>query len=80
MVMRMERMTVNVPRDLVELTNIIAKEKNISRSKLVSACLREMANKRLEEEMIEGYKAMSKANLKFAEESLHLASEWLPKE
>jgi len=78
--MQMERMTVSVPRDLIKIADTIAKEKKISRSKLVSKCLREMANQRLSEEMIEGYKAMSKENLKFAEESLHLASEWLTKE
>jgi metal-responsive CopG/Arc/MetJ family transcriptional regulator len=75
MVIRAEKLTISLPSDLIELTDAIAKERRISRSKVVSECLREMAAKRLEAQMIEGYKAMAKANLKFAEDSIHLANE-----
>lgn len=80
MVTRTEKMTISIPHDLLSITDEIAKEKKISRSKVVSSCLREMASKRLESQMIEGYKAMAKANLKFAEDSICLANEVLNKE
>ncbi len=75
-----EKLTISLPRELIKLTDDIAKERKISRSKVISACLREMADKRLEAKMIEGYKATSKANLDFAESSIHLAKEILIKE
>jgi metal-responsive CopG/Arc/MetJ family transcriptional regulator len=80
MVTRSEKLTISIPSDLLSITDQIAKEKKISRSKVVSSCLREMADKRLEAQMIEGYKAMAKANLKFAEDSIHLANEILNRE
>jgi metal-responsive CopG/Arc/MetJ family transcriptional regulator len=78
--MQVERITISIPRDLVKLADEIAKKENSNRSKVVSACLREMADKRLETEMIEGYKATAQANLQFAEDSIHLANEILDKE
>jgi len=75
--MHAKKVTISLPRDLLRLTDAIAKEKRISRSKVVSSCLRELAQKRLEAEMIEGYKETAKSNLKFAESSIHLANEIL---
>ena len=72
-----EKVTISLPRNLIELTDEIAKERNVSRSKVVSACLQELADKRLREEMEEGYKALGKEHLKFAEDSIHLANEIL---
>lgn len=80
MVVRVEKLTISLPCDLIQFTDTIAKEKKISRSKVVSEYLREMANKRLEAEMIEGYKATARGNLKFAEDSIHLANEILDRE
>jgi metal-responsive CopG/Arc/MetJ family transcriptional regulator len=80
MAMQTEKLTISVPSDLLKLTDEIAKEKNVSRSKLISSCLRDLADKRLEARMIEGYKAIAKDNLKFAENSIHLANEVLTKE
>jgi metal-responsive CopG/Arc/MetJ family transcriptional regulator len=39
MTMQIERLTISLPRDLVALTDKIAHEKKISRSKVVAACL-----------------------------------------
>jgi metal-responsive CopG/Arc/MetJ family transcriptional regulator len=80
MAIQAEKITISLPSDLVQLTNSIAKEKKISRSKLVSACLREMVSKRLEAQMIEGYKEMAKANSEFSEDSIYLANEVLNEE
>jgi DNA-binding transcriptional regulator GbsR (MarR family) len=38
----------------------VAKERKTSRSKVVSSCLEELAKKRLEAEMEEGYRAMAR--------------------
>lgn len=76
--MQIERITISLPRDLVALTDEIAHEKKISRSKVVSVCLQELADKRLRREMEEGYKAMAKEHLMFAREAIKIAHEVIP--
>lgn len=79
MVMQTEKITISIPRDLLMIADEIAKEKKISRSKVVSSCLREIAEKRFREKMEEGYRALAHENLKFAGESIHLAQETFDK-
>jgi metal-responsive CopG/Arc/MetJ family transcriptional regulator len=79
-VIRTEKLTISIPRDLAKVTDEIAKEKKITRSKLVVSCLKEMVDKRLEARMVQGYKATSKASLDFAESNIALADEILNKE
>jgi len=69
------KLTVSVPRSLVKLADTIAKEKKTSRSKVVAACLQELAKQRLEKELEEGYRAMSKKNLETASVSFGAQSE-----
>lgn len=78
MATRVEKITVSLPRELIALTDEIAREKRVSRSKVVSACLRELAEKRLEAEMEEGYKAMAKEQRKFARMSFELQRRTVP--
>jgi len=73
-----EKVTISVPKNLIEITDRIAQEKKISRSKVVSVCLEEFAQKWLRAEMEEGYKALAKENLQFAEDLIHAANEILP--
>jgi metal-responsive CopG/Arc/MetJ family transcriptional regulator len=73
-----EKITISLPRDLIQLADELAKEKRVSRSKVVSSCLRELADKRLRRQMEEGYKAIAKENQQFAEQALNLANEVLP--
>jgi metal-responsive CopG/Arc/MetJ family transcriptional regulator len=80
MAMQVEKLTISLPRDLVQLADAIAKERKISRSKLVASCIKEMADKRLEERMIEGYKATAKTNLEFAESSVPVVREVIKKD
>ena len=54
------KLTVSVPAELVKLADKVAKEKKISRSKVVSSCLQELAKQRFEADLEEGYKAMAK--------------------
>lgn len=60
------KLTVTVPRNLISLADQIANEKRISRSKLVSYCLQELAEKRMIAKMEEGYKAMAGELREFA--------------
>ncbi len=72
------KVTISLPRDLVLLTDEIAKERKVSRSKVVSSCLRELAKRRFEAEMEEGYKAMAEEHLEFAKLAMGVAHEILP--
>ena len=65
------KLTVSVPAELVKLADKVAKEKKISRSKVVSSCLQELAKQRFQADLEEGYKAMAKE-----EKSEREALEW----
>lgn len=71
------KLTVSLPQRLIAVTDEVAHEKKISRSRVISLCLQELAEKRLQQKMEEGYKAMAKENLKFAEQSIDLTHEIL---
>jgi len=53
------RFTVVAPRELKDLVDDIAREEKTSRSQVISRCLEELAKKRTEQLMEEGYKAMA---------------------
>ena len=53
------KLTVSVPAELVKMADKVAKEKKISRSKVVSSCLQELAKQRFQAELEEGYRAMA---------------------
>jgi metal-responsive CopG/Arc/MetJ family transcriptional regulator len=78
MASQVEKVTISLPQELIRFTDEIARERRTSRSKVVSSCLRELADKRLREQMEEGYKAMAKENRRFAEVAGKLAEEVLP--
>ena len=78
MASQVEKLTISLPRNLISLTDKIAKEMKISRSKVVSSCLRELAEKRLREEMEEGYKAMAEENKQFANMAFELQRRVVP--
>ena len=73
------KLTLSLPRDLISLTDEIAREKKISRSKLVAMCLQELAKERFREQMEEGYKAMAKEQQEIADMTLELQREIVPK-
>jgi len=78
MAVKVAKLTISVPRDLIALIDEIANEWNVSRSKVFSTCLQEFANKRLREEMVEGYRVMAEGNLQVAREAMKIAHEVLP--
>ena len=78
MAVKVTKLTISIPHDLITLTDEIAKEWKVSRSKVFSTCLQVFANKRLREEMVEGYRVMAEGNLQFAREAMEIAPEVLP--
>ena len=78
MVAQVEKVTISLPRNLILFADEVASERKVSRSKVVSSFLQEFADKRLREQMEEGYKAMAKENQQFATLAMDLASEVLP--
>jgi len=73
------KLTISLPKNLITFADEIANEQNISRSKLIAECLREMADKRMIAEMEEGYKAMAEENRRLAEQFLPIVVETWPK-
>jgi metal-responsive CopG/Arc/MetJ family transcriptional regulator len=71
------KLTISLPRDLLSITDEIAAEKKISRSKVVYMCLRDLADQRLQLKMAEGYKMLAEDNLKFANQAINIAREIL---
>jgi metal-responsive CopG/Arc/MetJ family transcriptional regulator len=74
----MVRLSLSIPENLVNATDEIAAARKLSRSKLVSKCLKEMIGKEKRRLLIEGYQAMAKEHSKFAELSSQAAKEVLP--
>jgi metal-responsive CopG/Arc/MetJ family transcriptional regulator len=72
------KLTISLPQELILLADKIAREKKISRSKVVSACLQELAEKQKAAEMAEGYQAMAKEQKQFANMASKIASEVWP--
>ncbi len=78
MTARMKRLTISVPREIVESADEIAAATKTSRSKIITDCLREMINERKRQLLVEGYKAMAKEHRDFAKVSEKAAREALP--
>lgn len=72
------KLTVSLPRELITLADRIAREKKISRSKVVSVCLQELAERQRVAEMTEGYKAMAKEQKQLAAMTSEIEHEVLP--
>jgi len=74
MTTQVAKLTISLPKSLVSLADEVASEENISRSRVVSNCLRELAQKRKMQLMEEGYKVMAKENSDFAKLAFGLQS------
>lgn len=78
MTSRAAKLTISLPRSLISLTDEIAQERKISRSKVISSCLQEMAERRKLAEMEEGYKVMAEENRRLAEQALPIVLKTWP--
>lgn len=72
------KMTVSLPRELISVADQVARERKTSRSKVISDCLKDLAEKKRTAEMIEGYRAMAKQQKELADLAFKTASEVLP--
>ena len=77
MASQVTKLTISLPNDLLSITDEIAAEKRISRSRLVYLCLQDMVMQRLHSKMAEGYMTLAKDNLEFANQAVNLAHEVL---
>ena len=73
-----QNVTVSIPRNLILFADEVAREQQISRSNFFAICMKEFAERRLQEQLEEGYKAMAKEHVKFANVAIGLAHEVLP--
>ena len=71
------KLTISLPRNLITVTDEVAHEKRVSRSRVISLCLQELAERRLRQKMEEGYREMAKENLEFAKQTIELSHEVL---
>jgi len=78
MTTKVEKLTISLPKNLILLADEIASEMKVSRSKVVSSCLQELAKKRLYAAMEEGYKVMAKENREFAKMAFELQRRVVP--
>lgn len=74
----MAKLTVSLPRSLISFADEVARKRKTSRSRVVSSCLQEFAERCKLAEMEEGYKAMANEHRQFAEMSLALQREVVP--
>jgi len=75
MVTQVVKLSVSLDKDLIAFADEVASEENISRSRVVSNCLSEFAQKRKMQLMEEGYKVMAKENSDFAKLAFALQGE-----
>lgn len=77
----MANVTISIPKRLVVFIEQLVKESktNTNRSKVISQCLEDMAEKRMIELMEEGYREMAGENMRLAEQSLPIVSETWPR-
>ena len=79
MVIKVEKLTISLPKNLIALTDEIAGERGISRSKVVSACLEEVAKRRFRTGMEAGYKAMAEEQKQLAKDTFEMQRRVVPK-
>ena len=72
------RLTISLPRDMILFADKVARERKISRSKVIASCLQEVAERRALTELEEGYKAMAEEHRQFAAMALASAHEVVP--
>jgi metal-responsive CopG/Arc/MetJ family transcriptional regulator len=72
------KLTITLPKDLIVLADRLAKAKKVSRSKIISACLQELAIKQKEAEMAEGYLRLAEEQKQFVTMAAKTIPEVLP--
>ena len=71
------KVTISLPRELLEIADRIAAEKEISRSREIAELLEKEEQARIDALMADGYREMADENYRLAEEAFPLASEMI---
>jgi len=72
------KVTLSLPEAIVAFADLLAKNTNSNRSRVIAGILRQAAEEEKECLMIEGYKALAEHNKEFAESSMAMTDEALP--
>jgi len=75
---RTAKLTISLPKELISFADELAREQKVSRSKIFSSCLSEMAEKYRAAEMAEGYKVMAEEQKQFAAKASEIENEVIP--
>jgi len=71
---RTQKVTISLPRELLEFADAVAAEKGASRSGVFADLLAEKQRERLHGLMAEGYREFARENLAQAEEALNITN------
>jgi metal-responsive CopG/Arc/MetJ family transcriptional regulator len=72
------KLSISLPADLVSVVDSEAEAQKTTRSGFIASLLRELAERREHDLMVEGYKVMAETNQQLAEQSLAPAGEVWP--
>jgi len=75
-----DSISITVEPNLIAVVDEIRRETNSTRSGVISRCLEEMAERRMQVRMEEGYREMAEENRLLAEQSLPIALETWPRQ
>ncbi|MBI2917662.1 MAG: hypothetical protein HYY01_06665 [Chloroflexi bacterium] len=66
---RVAKVTISLPKALLQFADRLAKERSISRSEVIADLLKRAERERIEAAMAEGYREMAEENRREAEEA-----------
>ena len=75
---RVVKLSISLPRDLLSVADQVAREQAISRSRVISACLEELGERRRIAQLEEAYREMARENSLLAEQLLPAVLESWP--
>ncbi|MBI4336541.1 MAG: CopG family transcriptional regulator [Chloroflexi bacterium] len=74
---RVAKITISIPRELLDLADRLARERSTTRSAVIAGLLEKEEEARIQALMEEGYREMAEEDRRLAEEAFPLASETL---
>ena len=69
------RVTISLPKPLLDLADRMARERSVSRSEVFADLLKKEESEELDSLMAEGYRELADQNRREVEETIHLSSE-----
>jgi metal-responsive CopG/Arc/MetJ family transcriptional regulator len=72
---RVEKITISLPKELLEVADKLAREEETTRSAVIANLLRRAEESRIESLMAEGYREMAEENRRLAAQAFPVVSE-----